>query len=312
MKRLLVVGLLAACGSVDNKTPDAKVVDSPPTPDVPMIDAPAGPRCDPAKPFGAPTVLANVNTTSGESQPFLTQDELQLWFSSNRPGSQGDDIYMATRATKDADFGQPMTVAGVNTAGNDTRPTLTADGLNIYIQYLASSTATYQISSATRSSTSTAFGGASVVAALNTTSFNDAPFVMPDHSAIYFLTGRDGGSTAHVYRSVRSNGVWQTPAAASGADLNTYNNDYPTVLADDKTMYFLSGAARPGGVAGTDNFKTTRASAVQAFGTSTNVAETNTTEGYFIYYVTNDDCIAYLAGPNGANGEDIFVAKKPL
>jgi hypothetical protein len=308
------VGLVAACGSVDNKSQDAKVADSKPTDAaVDAVDAPPAPRCDPTKPFGSPTVLANVNSTATDSQPFLTQDELQLWFSSSRSGGQGgDDIYMATRTSKDADFGQPTLVAGVNTAGNDTRPTLTADGLNIYIQYLPTgSGATYTINGATRSSTSTAFGGPTEVTGIISTSFDDAPFVLPDHSAIYFLSGRDG--SAHIYRAVRnSNGTWQPPALASGVDINSYSNDYPTIVADDKTLYFLSGAARPGGVGGTDNFKTMRTCATQTFPASTNVSELNTTEGYYIYYVTNDDCIAYVAGPNGANGDDMFVAKKPL
>jgi hypothetical protein len=311
MKRWLMVGLVAACGSVDNKTQDAKTADSKPVDAaVDTVDAPPAPRCDPTKPFGAPTVLANVNSTSTDSQPFLSQDELQLWFSSNRAGGQGgDDIYMATRTSKDADFGQPQTVAGVNTAGNDTRPSLTADGLNIYIQYLPTgSGATYTINSATRSSTSTAFGGPSEVTAIVSSSFDDAPMVLPDNSAIYFLSGRDG--SAHIYRSVRSNNTWQAPALASGTDLNNSNNDYPTIVANDLTIYFLS--SRAGGVAGTDNWKATRASAVQSFGAATNVTELNQSEGYYIYYVTNDDCIAYLAGPNGANGDDMFVAKKPL
>ena len=307
MKRWIVVGLVAACGSVDNKTPDAKVPDSAEGIDT-MVDAPPGPRCDPSKPFGAPTVLANVNTASRESQPFVTQDELQLWFSSNRPGSQGDDIYMAARATKNDDFGQAALIAGVNSAGNETRPVLTADGLTIYIQYLATSTSLYKVTSATRSSTSTAFGAATEVTAITMSgAHDDAEFVLPDHSAIYFNSNRTGGFK--LYRSARVGGVFQTPAIVSGTDIESAQNDYPTVSADEKTLYYLS--SRAGGT-GTDNWKTTRTSAVQAFGNSVNVSELNTSEGYYIFSVTADDCIAYVAGPNGANAEDLFVAKKPL
>jgi hypothetical protein len=105
------------------------------------------------------------------------------------------------------------------------------------------------------------------VTAIVSSSFDDAPMVLPDNSAIYFLSGRDG--SAHIYRSVRSNNTWQAPALASGTDLNNSNNDYPTIVANDLTIYFLS--SRAGGVAGTDNWKATRASAVQSFGAATNV-----------------------------------------
>src|SRR6185436_16425003 len=101
-------------------------------------DAPAA-RCDPSKPFGTPTKLANVNSAADDVTPSVTADELQLWFSSTRAGGPGAaDIYMATRTSPTADFGSPALVAGVNSAGSETRPSLTADGLTIYIEYRAS------------------------------------------------------------------------------------------------------------------------------------------------------------------------------
>ena len=306
MKRLIAVGLLAACGSVDNKTPDAKVVDSPGT-DTTMVDAPPGPRCDPSKPFGSPQLLPNVNSSSDDSYPFITADELELWFSSTRPGSQGMDIYMASRQSKTDDFGQAALIAGLQTAGSDTRPTLTADKQTIYIQYLASGATYYKITSATRASTSTPFPTPTTDAALMSSVHDTAQWVLPDHSAIYFNSNRTGSFLIH--RAARVNGAWQTPAPVNGTDIASDTNDYPTVTPDEKTMYYLS--SRTGGTA-KDNWKTTRPNTVQAFGNSTNVTELNVTEDYFIFSVTADNCIAYLSGPNGANSNDLFVAKKPL
>jgi hypothetical protein len=309
MKRFMVVCLVAACGSVDNgKTPDAKVADSPPQQMDAAIDAPPAPRCDPTKPFGAPQVLANVNSSADDGYPFITADELQLWFSSNRPGSQGMDIYMASRSSKTADFGQASLLAGVNTAGSDTRPVLTADGLTIYIQYLGSGATYYKVTSSTRSSTTTAFPTPTEVTSITMNGFHDdAEWVLPDHSAIYFNSNRSG--TFKFYRAARVNGAFQQPALVDGTDINAAQNDYPTVTPDEKTIYFLSD--RTGSV-GRDNWKATRASTVQAFGNSAKVTELNVTEDYYLFSVTADDCIAYIHGPNGANGIDMFVVKKPL
>jgi hypothetical protein len=305
MKRVLVVGLIVGCGSVDNKTPDAKLTDSASV-DTTMIDGPPGPRCDPTKPFGSPQLLANVNSSVDDSHPFITADELQVWFSSNRPGSNGADIYMASRSSKTDDFGQAALIAGLNSAGSETRPTLTADGLTIYIQFLGMGASFYRITSSTRSSTTAAFPTPTAVS-FSSTVHDAAQFVLPDHSAIYFNTNRTGSFLLH--RSARVNGTFQTPAPVDGTDLAMTTNDYPVVTPDEKVLYFLSD--RAGGTA-KDNWKTTRPNTVQAFGNSTNVTELNVTEDYFIFSITADHCIAYVSGPNGANGNDLFVAKKPL
>ena len=310
MKRVVVAATasMMGCGSVSAPAVDAKLSDSPAV-DGTNVDAPAAPRCDPTKPFSSPTILANVNSATDDTTPFVTGDELQLWFASNRPGSQAMDIYMASRTSKTADFGTPALAAGVNTAGFDTRPTLTADGLTIYIQYLASTTGLYKITSATRSSTSVGFGTPAEVTTLSSSTNDDAPFVLPDHSAIYFLSNRTNNAF-QIWRATRSGGVFQTPVLADGVDINAAGDDYPTLLPDDRTMYFLS--SRTGTVGGNDNWKVTRPTTVQAYGAATNVSELNATDGYYIFSVTADDCVAYIAGPNGSNGTDLFVAKKPL
>src|SRR3954469_12632481 len=115
MKRLALVVLAVGCGDAKGNSADARLTDSREVDTSVMVDAPPAPRCDPTKPFGAVTVIPMVNSTSEDITPVITPDELQLWFSSNRPGSQAYDIYMATRTSKTADFGAAALVAGINT-----------------------------------------------------------------------------------------------------------------------------------------------------------------------------------------------------
>ena len=75
MKHVWVLGLALGCGSVEGKTPDAKVSDAS------SIDSPAdaeGPRCDPSKSFGVPDKLKNVNSSMDDMTPFITANELEL------------------------------------------------------------------------------------------------------------------------------------------------------------------------------------------------------------------------------------------
>ena len=166
MKRLVLVGLAAiGCGDVKGNTIDARQADSNAR-DTLLVDSPPAPRCDPTKPFGSPTVLANVNTTSDEVNPFVTADELQLWFSSNRRAARAlTSTWRRARRRRPTSALRRSSPASTP-ANADTRPTLTADGLTIYIQYLASPNGFYEITSATRASTSVGFGAPTSVAEL--------------------------------------------------------------------------------------------------------------------------------------------------
>jgi len=80
-------------------------------------------------PWGTPTqgpFAANVNTLSdAELEPYVTPDELQLFFASNRPGGIGGvDIWWASRASVSDPFSAPVNVDSVNTFDSDRSPEL--------------------------------------------------------------------------------------------------------------------------------------------------------------------------------------------
>jgi peptidoglycan-associated lipoprotein len=62
--------------------------------------------------------------------PFLTKDELNLYFVAKTPtGFGGSDIYLMTRATTKDEFGEPVNLGQpINTAGDETFPTIRDDG----------------------------------------------------------------------------------------------------------------------------------------------------------------------------------------
>lgn len=78
--------------------------------------------------WGTPTqgpFATNVNTAGIEAEPYLTPDELQLFFVSDRVGGSGSaDIWWASRALTSDPFGLPVNVASVNTASVDSSPEL--------------------------------------------------------------------------------------------------------------------------------------------------------------------------------------------
>lgn len=310
--------MVFGCGGVtqdpDAAAIDAASVDTADTTDAPQtIDAPTdatAARCNPTAAFGQPVAVAGVNTSSNDTTPFLTPDELTIYFSSNRPGGVGgNDIYTATRSSPTGAFGTPALVNGVNLADNESRPVLNASGLTLYAEVRRGAGTPYHIERATRQNTSASFGAFSAVAAVNSTSNDVAPTILPDESAMYIVSGR--GGNADIWRASGSGGTWLTPVLATGTNLSsTDGEDYPAVAPDDLTIFFASG--RPGGVGSTDIWVATRSSVAQGFLQPVNLTAVNSAGGDWPGWVSPDGCVLYFMRENGAAGQDIFVAQRGM
>ncbi|HEY1957138.1 MAG TPA: hypothetical protein VGH28_16070 [Polyangiaceae bacterium] len=65
-------------------------------------------------PFGAPTVLANVNDALGEATPFVSTDGKTIFYGHSELGASGRDIWYAARQDTIGAFQNPQVVAIVN------------------------------------------------------------------------------------------------------------------------------------------------------------------------------------------------------
>jgi len=87
--------------------------------------------------FAAGQVL-NLGDETGafESNPVISLDDLTLFFASKRTGSQGFDIYVATRSNPFVDFGTPTNmgdVAAINGPDDESPSWLSPDGCRLYL-----------------------------------------------------------------------------------------------------------------------------------------------------------------------------------
>jgi len=70
-----------------------------------------------------------VNSSSLDTGPRLSPDGLSLYFSSNRPGIGGFDIWIARRDCKSCPWQAPVPLGpNINTTGNDSSPSFSPDG----------------------------------------------------------------------------------------------------------------------------------------------------------------------------------------
>jgi Tol biopolymer transport system component len=83
--------------------------------------------------FGAPQLISELSTTSGiERDPFVSQDELTIYYSSST-ASDGMDIYTASRAHIGDAFGSAAPFSIVNTQQDESKMSISTDGLTLIV-----------------------------------------------------------------------------------------------------------------------------------------------------------------------------------
>ncbi|MBW3562994.1 MAG: hypothetical protein KY437_10915, partial [Actinobacteria bacterium] len=83
--------------------------------------------------YGVGEAVEEFHTDSEDAQPNVRRDGLELFLWSNRTGSQGPDIYQASRSTALDPWSTPVNLGpAVNSAAGETRPSLSWDGTTLY------------------------------------------------------------------------------------------------------------------------------------------------------------------------------------
>ncbi len=90
--------------------------------------------------FGRAEVVAELSTDADDFMPNVSRDGREIVFNSNRPGSivnalgnPSQDLYTATRASTSDPWSAPINLgSNVNTMGNETRSSLSADGERLH------------------------------------------------------------------------------------------------------------------------------------------------------------------------------------
>jgi hypothetical protein len=142
-------------------------------------------RTDIAQPFTGITVLATLNSSADETDPFMSADGLRLVFSSARVASY--DLYETTRPDRTSAFGAPTPIAELNTASDDLSPTLSADGLEMFFSSnRPGGPGGFDVYSAHRPAIDQPFGTAQLVSELATPGDDVNERLSLDGATLYF------------------------------------------------------------------------------------------------------------------------------
>lgn len=82
--------------------------------------------------FGTAQLAPGLNTATDDSRPNVRKDGREIVFDSNRGGGVGGiDIWTSTRDSTDNDWSAPINLGVLNSAANETRASLSWDGLQM-------------------------------------------------------------------------------------------------------------------------------------------------------------------------------------
>jgi len=194
--------------------------------------------------FGDAVNLEEINSTENERAPAISNDELTIYFVSDRLGGVGDlDIWLATRTSTASAFGKPQNLSEVNSIGIENGPYISADGLTIYFTSdRPGSVGRWDIWVATRSEISAPFGEPVNVAELNTGNNDYSPKLTEDGLIIYFASNRPGGlGKSDIWYAARKNTASAFSEPQNLVELNSKVYDEgPCISADGTTIYFAS------------------------------------------------------------------------
>ena len=192
-----------------------------------------------------------ITSFSGNYQdiePFLSPDNLRLYFASNRPlKNTGDevkdfDIWYVSRQTLSAEWGKPVNLGPtVNSEKNEFYPSL-SDNMNLYFTSNLSTTKGKDDIFLSKWNGDMYQEPVSLSESINTEGYEFNAFVSPDESFLIF-TGYnrpDGQGSGDLYISFNKGSGWQ-PSVNLGNQVNSDEMDYcPFVDMNSNTLYFTS------------------------------------------------------------------------
>jgi len=221
--------------------------------------------------IGTPTNLGpNINTAVGEVGPSISVDGLSLYFTSeNGYGGRGD-IWVATRATIDGEWGQSTNLGSVvNSSACETCPSISADGLTLFFcdGYWGVSApqrpggyGDVDLWVTTRRARDAEWTQpVNLGPAINSPYWDGEPAISSDGLSLYFASNRPGGyGSSDIYVATRATtrDEWGPPINLGPSVNSASTEGDPSISADGLTLFV--SASRPGTFGSFDLWMTQR------------------------------------------------------
>jgi hypothetical protein len=195
-----------------------------------------------------------VNGPGNDNAPCISANGLDLYFHSDRPGgygSSGSDLYVTTRVSKNAPWGQPVNLGpNVNSSGDETYAWILSNGLELYFtSNRPGGCGRGDLYVSRRATTNDPWGNAENLGpVVNSTYQERVPCLSQDGLLLFFQDlsgavharpGGLGGSDIWMTRRASLSEPWGPPVNL-GPNINSPNLEaVPRVSPDGSMFYFV-------------------------------------------------------------------------
>ncbi len=241
-------------------------------------------------------------TFAQERDPFLSSDELTLFFA-RQSASNDADVFSTSRETLDGNFATPSANMSLSdTQQDDSKIGMTGDDLTVIVaSNRAGGAGGADLWQSTRASANAAFPtlDQSFLANVNTAEDQLDPHLSRDGRRLYFANG----SPQQLMLAERTDATipFDTPIAIQNIGDPSGDAD-PTLTGDERVIIFASN--RGGAEGGSNLWYATRAERDQPFGTPIAISEVNTSDNDSDPFITADGCHLYFASTQAVGGDD--------
>jgi hypothetical protein len=203
-------------------------------------------RLSTSLPFNTPLVALEFDSAGVESKLSISADGLVAVIGSDRDGGSGGiDVWETQRANVIDSWPTPSRARtmAVNTSGADHDPTISADGLRLYIA--PAGVGVQRIQVATRSSVTANFDAPVTIAELESNMGDADPSPTPDERIMLLSSARSGGPLlGNVWYATRatSSGTFSTPRLVPDINTDAAEGD-PHLSTDGCRIYFARSLA---------------------------------------------------------------------
>ncbi|MCL2723493.1 MAG: hypothetical protein FWD69_03560 [Polyangiaceae bacterium] len=270
------------------------------------LGADAGTTCTASMPFVNVVEVGGVNTPDNEFAPTLMSDEKTIVFA--RIADSFSSLYIATRASINADFETPQRIAELSGTWDDVDPWLSASGNEI----LFVSDRSDSSDKIYRTQRNQGVFGAPTLLLPDWLGDSHRPSMTSDGSELFFSsTNASNIGKTQIFHSLNSGNGFPEPELVQElmpSDPNAYSNDGPVLSRDGLTMYFASDRTSIMHI-----YRTERASPGNPFNNVPVLISTSSDTDNEISdapgWLSDDGCRLYFDRKQGGL-LDIFVASK--
>ena len=198
-------------------------------------------RLTATSPFEAAVSLA-VSSTGSDTDPMISLDGLNLFFSSDRAGGSGEiDLYWSSRSNTIGPFISVAPVPAINSIGSEVHPFFSSDGELWFAWRRAGADSAFHLRRAPRAGAG--FTAPLPVNELDSTSDDMWPVLTNDKLTIYFSSSRiDGGALgkSDVWMARRSSPTAAFDQPTNVTELNSTQSDSVGWISHDNCRLYLS------------------------------------------------------------------------